>query len=157
MLAAIFGLVGVLVGGLLTGGFDYFMAWRRDRLDVRAASRVVAGELLLNAMHLVSAAQSHRWNPIRMNRRDRYEECSMTLARALPGDDERDLSSAYVALRTVELAAEQARWADFTADDWTTLVDALTAIRSGLDALNRHTAMPSRGEDIGLGLGSPPG
>jgi len=45
MTAAIFGLLGVVVGGLLTGGVDYFMARRREQAELRQSTRLVADEL----------------------------------------------------------------------------------------------------------------
>ena len=45
MTAAIFGLLGVVVGALVTGGVDYFMARRREKGELRQSSRLVADEL----------------------------------------------------------------------------------------------------------------
>jgi L-fucose isomerase-like protein len=43
---AILGLIGVVVGGLLTGGVQLFLDWRKERRTVRQARRLVQGELL---------------------------------------------------------------------------------------------------------------
>ena len=45
MTAAIFGLLGVVVGGLVTGGVDYVMARRREKAELRQSTRLVADEL----------------------------------------------------------------------------------------------------------------
>jgi hypothetical protein len=42
---AIFGLIGVVVGALATGGVEYWMAWRRERAELKQAKRLVAEEL----------------------------------------------------------------------------------------------------------------
>ena len=52
MTQAIFGLVGVIVGALVTGGTQVFLEWRGERRDVRRARRLVAAELLSNASYL---------------------------------------------------------------------------------------------------------
>jgi hypothetical protein len=44
---AIFGLVGVVVGGLITGFVQGLQEWRRDRADLRAAARLLLRELQL--------------------------------------------------------------------------------------------------------------
>jgi hypothetical protein len=45
MTEAIIGLVGVLVGGLVSGGATYLMAQRAERAKLRAAARLVENEL----------------------------------------------------------------------------------------------------------------
>jgi hypothetical protein len=42
---AIFGLVGVVVGALVTGGVDFFLEWRRTDAEKKRVRRLVAGEL----------------------------------------------------------------------------------------------------------------
>lgn len=44
--AAILGFIGVIVGGLLTGGVQLFLDWRKERRSARQAKRLVQGELL---------------------------------------------------------------------------------------------------------------
>lgn len=46
MTQAIFGLVGVLIGGLLTGGVDYMMRRREERETMRSLARAIHAELL---------------------------------------------------------------------------------------------------------------
>jgi hypothetical protein len=48
--AAIFGLVGVVVGALATGGTQLYLEWRRERLAFKRAKRLIAAELLHNAV-----------------------------------------------------------------------------------------------------------
>jgi hypothetical protein len=45
MAEAVFGLIGVVVGGLLAGGAEYVMQRRRERRDARAAARLLAEQL----------------------------------------------------------------------------------------------------------------
>jgi hypothetical protein len=43
---AVFGLVGVLIGGLLIGGVDYFMRRREERQTMRSLARALHSEFL---------------------------------------------------------------------------------------------------------------
>jgi hypothetical protein len=42
---AIFGLVGVVVGALVTGGVQLILDWRREQRDLRRTKRLVGAEL----------------------------------------------------------------------------------------------------------------
>ena len=45
MTAAIFGLVGVVIGALITGGTNYVLQVRAERREIRAAARLMLQEL----------------------------------------------------------------------------------------------------------------
>jgi hypothetical protein len=49
---ALIGLAGVVIGGLITGGIDYFLEWRREERALRQAKRLVALELETLRVHL---------------------------------------------------------------------------------------------------------
>jgi hypothetical protein len=57
---AIFGLIGVVVGALTTGGTQLFLAWRAERRDIRRARRLVASELAQNLVTLASVSAEQR-------------------------------------------------------------------------------------------------
>jgi len=59
--AAIFGLIGVVVGALVTGGVDYVMQRRREKAELRQARRVVAGELSDLWYQLETITAGDRW------------------------------------------------------------------------------------------------
>lgn len=61
MSAAIFGLIGVVVGALVTGGVDYVMQRRREKAELRQARRVVAGELSDLWYQLETITAGDRW------------------------------------------------------------------------------------------------
>lgn len=61
MEVAIFGLIGVVLGGLITGGTQMFLEWRREQRAVRRAKRLVKGELLQASMILRYFANSKIW------------------------------------------------------------------------------------------------
>jgi hypothetical protein len=61
MAEAIFGLVGVLIGGLLTGGVDYFMRRREERHTMRALARALHSELLEMRSQCAYCAELGNW------------------------------------------------------------------------------------------------
>jgi hypothetical protein len=58
---AIFGLVGVVVGAIVTGGVQVFLDWLHERRAVKRAKRLVSGELLQLITVLRSAYDTGRW------------------------------------------------------------------------------------------------
>ena len=46
MTEAIFGLIGVVVGGLISGGLSLILEWRKERVAARVAARLVREDLL---------------------------------------------------------------------------------------------------------------
>ena len=57
------GLIGVALGGLLTGGVTWFHDWRRRIRDARAARRVIRSELSEAAKAVSDAKQGDHWPP----------------------------------------------------------------------------------------------
>ena len=74
MTAAIFGLIGVVIGSLITGGTNYVLQVRAERREIRAAARLTLQELSNTAfalrfaldrndrLVLESAAHAEQWN-----------------------------------------------------------------------------------------------
>lgn len=61
---AIYGLVGVIVGGVIQGGGTWLLARRSDRMVARGAARMTAGELM-RAMHRMTAVmESKVWGDV---------------------------------------------------------------------------------------------
>ena len=60
MTAAIFGLLGVVVGGMITGGVSYFLEAWRERKELKKSRRLVAAELvtLRDQLDVLEAAES---------------------------------------------------------------------------------------------------
>jgi hypothetical protein len=123
MTEAIFGLAGVALGGLITGGATYLAARRSERLEARASARLLQGELQLvaykldrqlQAMKRVAERESERGNPPRprdaraTRSRGRHwlaqfsmaqwQEHRSRLAHVLDTDDWYAVSSAYAAI-----------------------------------------------------------
>ncbi|MEV0084765.1 hypothetical protein [Saccharopolyspora sp. NPDC050642] len=61
MTAAIFGLVGVIIGGLLTGLVDFMLERRRERNDARAASKLLRSQLNDARTAVVVALEGREW------------------------------------------------------------------------------------------------
>jgi hypothetical protein len=60
MTIAIFGLVGVIVGAIVTGTVDLFIAWRRKKATVFLAKRLVSDELVTIWVHVDGLIASRR-------------------------------------------------------------------------------------------------
>lgn len=63
MTQAIFGLVGVIVGALVTGGVSFVRDRRRESADLRAALRLVEDDFHLLLMGLRAMAKAGVWHP----------------------------------------------------------------------------------------------
>jgi hypothetical protein len=59
--AAIFGLVGVVIGGLVTGGVQLFLDSRREQREVQRARRLVGAELRDAAYLYAAIAGADEW------------------------------------------------------------------------------------------------
>lgn len=62
MTEAIFGLVGVVVGGVLNGGITWLVERRNQRDQVRVAARLVDGEIRIAAAACNVAVDSKSWH-----------------------------------------------------------------------------------------------
>jgi hypothetical protein len=61
ILTAVFGIVGVIVGAIVTGGTQLFIDWRKEQRAVARAKRLVAGELLQARLILRTLHRLQRW------------------------------------------------------------------------------------------------
>jgi uncharacterized membrane protein YccC len=119
MTEAIFSLVGVVVGALLSGGVAYLMARRTERRKVRAAARRVLTEF----------RQMDRWLATLQRRAEAHEEMREQRRQASQAEPEAfdpDLSM----LEFKQLPAHEGLLAEYLrADDWTAISDAYEAIQ----------------------------
>jgi hypothetical protein len=106
------GLVGVVVGALLTAGTSVYMARRREKRDARAARRIIQSELK-EAAQAVDEALDHKEWPTGWTKKTWSESWSMyrpTLALAIRDDEEFDkIATAYLDMGLLEtgLAADK--------------------------------------------------
>jgi hypothetical protein len=113
---AIFGLVGVVIGGVLTGAVEWWHASRAKRATRRVAMRLVAGELREAAVALnyasglqgdAAVARDIR-NSIALGffHDDMWREYRRPLAEVLPQAGWTTVSAAYLALRSLRQSGE---------------------------------------------------
>jgi hypothetical protein len=98
MTTAIFGLIGVVVGGLLTGAVNLGTEWVRERRETRAAARILALELVDDHMKVLAALGTGGWLPLSRLKFDQWEALGPVLARKMGPRDWAALQSAYVSL-----------------------------------------------------------
>jgi hypothetical protein len=167
MTEAIFGLVGVALGGLITGGATYLVTRRNEKLEARASARLLQGELQLIAHRLESEGQAldriaeleaEPAKPRARNRdtagsrlllaefsMDQWQEHQGRLAHVLDADDWYAVSSAYAAIGVGQDLAKLSFSTEKTDADYVRVLpllgplieDLLRDVESGVLALSR--------------------
>ena len=111
MTAAIFGLAGVIVGGLISGGATYLMARRKEKVTARASARLLEEELamaadVLGVLTTYSDEEAKALSPegfpapgLSAFPFDRWLERQELLAETLEAEDWRAVSGAYRSIR----------------------------------------------------------
>jgi hypothetical protein len=61
MESAIFGLLGVIVGGTITAGTNYFFARRHEKAELKKASRLVDADLLMGQTAANFCVEKRQW------------------------------------------------------------------------------------------------
>jgi hypothetical protein len=101
--AAIFGLIGVVVGGLLTGGVDYFLQRRTDKAEQKRAKRLVGEEVntivfaleeIVEDGHLPTRGLTEEWRGQYLSVVE-WPQQKTALALALNDDEWRALATFY--------------------------------------------------------------
>jgi hypothetical protein len=148
MTAAIFGLIGVLIGGVLNGVVSWLIELSRQRDAARASARLLSHELqgnrrvLDDAIGLVSGeiknpeAAADKLGELSQSQ---WAEHRSTLARGLRAEDFDVISRAYVNLYEINTAATRLRQLAATAriDEKDKTADALSDVRTiATDAAN---------------------
>jgi hypothetical protein len=98
MSEAIFGLIGVILGGFLTGGSNYWLRRRDERLKLRAAVRVLVTDVILTRDYLEETILAGAWNRLENDAnldRDLWERHELMLAQHLPDGDWEAVAAAY--------------------------------------------------------------
>ena len=131
MTEAIFGLVGVVVGGLLSGGVAYVMERRREQHATRAAARLLAEELrrAISFIHGVLRPVDSDWQSRAFAELDLevWKQNRVLLASALAEEAWTDVASAF----EIVDALKEERWPVERQED------AIEALDRGLQALGR--------------------
>ena len=109
MTEAIFGLVGVLVGGFLNGGVSWLADRRTRTSEGRVAARLVSSEIQLNNIHLRRAIEREQGSYVSSSVRDSdWEKHRATLALLLEDQAWSCIEHYYLVLeQLVELTKAQ--------------------------------------------------
>ncbi len=132
MTEAAFGLIGVIIGGLLTGGVEYVMEKRREQRELRAVARLLA-EQLRGAIAFIHAELMPVENDPSIAfatlETDAWREKRGVLASALPNDEWQGVAEAFEILE----ALKENRWPPGAQ------AQAIESIDVGLRTLGRIT------------------
>ena len=160
MMAAIFGLVGVIVGGIITAGSNYVLAVRRERADrdrdsrasaieVRRAARLIAVELARAQAVATFAINERRWIDENLTT-EAWQKYAATIAPILSNEAWSDVWLAIVALEYTEGSKNEylsGVLRDIPIPDNITelITPKLENIKRGLEALGPYAWRPASG------------
>jgi hypothetical protein len=110
MTAAIFGLLGVLVGALVTGFVNYVLERRRELVEARAAARLMRSEVVAAGEAVATTLEEGEW-PIsyRPTWRESWIAYRRALAGRLPGEDFEAVARAYARMDQLQGGFETGR------------------------------------------------
>jgi hypothetical protein len=112
--AAIFGLIGVIIGALITGGTNYVLQVRAERREIRAAARLMLQELTNTGDAIRYAVKLDEREFLQSaTREDEWKRHHLFLARHL-SDEEWDAVALAYGEGTVALLLLEG----FQADEW---------------------------------------
>ena len=135
MTEAIFGLIGVVVGGLISGGLSLILEWRKERVAARVAARLVREDLLPVSLGMEDVFSGRPWlqDPDQRSREQSWVEHRSRLATVMKYED-------YAAVVQAQIAAGRfSAWIANRAD------------RSKLDESERNQ-LRSWNAEVGKGL-----
>jgi hypothetical protein len=135
---AIFGLVGVIVGGLLTGALQAFQEWRSQTTLSRAAARLLSAELSVQQEILEQRAADESAEPVsgEMPAISDWPEHRAVMAKTLDDEAWRAVAAAYA--RLVMWHWEESRGTETAEDkrpEMVALVDQIKVARLALQRL----------------------
>jgi hypothetical protein len=102
MTGAIFGLIGVVVGGLISGGLSLILEWRKERVAARVAARLIREDLLPVSLGIEDVFGGRAWlrDPDRRSREQSWVEHRSRLATVMKYED-------YAAVVQAQIAADR--------------------------------------------------
>ena len=102
MTEAIFGLVGVVVGGLISGGLSLMLEGRKERVAARVAARLVREDLLPVSLRIEDVFGGRAWpqHPDSKRRERSWVEHRSRLATVMKYED-------YAAVVQAQIAADR--------------------------------------------------
>jgi hypothetical protein len=106
MTEAIFGLVGVIIGGMLNGGITWLVDRHRSKGAVKVAARLVLSELEMIEVSATSALQSANCSQLTFGDNAEWIEHRATLAAELPDDEWSALDNCFTFFAHLKAMAE---------------------------------------------------
>ena len=124
---AIFGLIGVLVGSLITWGIEVWRARRRDHDEARVAARLVVAELqTIENVRTVDEPQFRRERELALQQ-DAWISHRAALARELDNEEWQAVRDAYDALSDIPRSTRAEKYVD---DKYDAAIAALRELAS---------------------------
>jgi hypothetical protein len=104
---AIFGLIGVVIGGLLSGGVSYLADRRRSKAGTRIAARLMCSEIESNQVASRMSLGSRTWAQVKVGlKAEAWQGHQGPLASTLTDDEWGSVDTYYVlVLRLTQMAA----------------------------------------------------
>jgi hypothetical protein len=142
--AAIFGLIGVIIGGLISGAVQVLLARRSERLQGRSSARVVISELRERRDLLAYWLKLGSWDPSDWTTPERWqwEIRRGDLASALSPRDWEAVEQAHMRIRHVDasnalIRVRQEQGRDATLDDYDQRITRSTieTLTAGINSL----------------------
>jgi hypothetical protein len=154
---AIIGLVGVVVGGLLTAAVQIFQDWRAERTNSRAAARLLSAELSVQQLILMRRASDQHASPDSdgMPTVTDWPAQRAVMAKVLDDDKWIDVAGAYATLVIWHSENRRSRAAaDARRTEMAALADQLETARY---SLQRFRSVSDRRQNGAADEESPPG
>jgi hypothetical protein len=129
MTAAIFGLLGVIIGGLLNAGIAWIGDRRRSRRDARVAIRLVATEIEENQISFKLALEARSYRQFEYAGTKAWDSWRETLADVLTDEDWEPINKYFVRAENLIGLAGEMDYADFAKEDDETERELLETVR----------------------------
>lgn len=138
MTAAIFSLVGVVVGGVLTGIVQAVQQWRAYRIETRAGARLLSAELSRLQLILEEYLGGEFAGVVKLPAIAAWPEYRAVMARALNAEDWIAVAGAYERLAVLQFNPDRTSFEGRPAREWMSMLDEqLLSARKSLQALYR--------------------
>jgi hypothetical protein len=138
MAEAVFGLLGVLVGGLLNGGVAWIGERRRLKAEAKVAARLVASEVEVNVIAVESALKRSKLVQLDLGSRAQWGKNRAILAAVISDEEWSGLDNFYMLLELLMDKVGQDRQSQVDDDDKDSLKSLLVKGKWSLKALRRY-------------------
>jgi hypothetical protein len=144
MTFALVGILGACIGALLNAGWNYALARRAERRELRTAARLLLPELLQNREHLDTAFKTGSWGHVRFET-DRWKRHEVLFMSSLE-DEWVELTKVYTAFTLLnadrKIRDQEQRHAFDEGDDFDYFELTLKAADESLVVLRKVAELP---------------